>query len=57
MANYTDAPTLYYFPLRARGECFRMIMSYGGVKYNEKIVQFNEEWILMKEGNNHNISF
>lgn len=40
--------TLYYLPLRARGEAIRMILAYGNIPYNDEIVDF-ERWAVMKQ--------
>lgn len=34
--------SLYYFPLRARAECLRMILHYGGIPFEDVIIQMDQ---------------
>ncbi|RYH27237.1 hypothetical protein EON65_13720 [archaeon] len=48
MAEFNHPLTLYYFPLRARGEAIRMILNYGGIPFNDVVISM-EEWKGIKQ--------
>ena len=37
---------LVYFPVRARAECARMILAYGGVSYKVSALLFSDIWVF-----------
>eukprot|EP01031_Cornospumella_fuschlensis_P036959 gene36959-44836_t len=52
MSDFDRHPlTLYYFPLRARGEAIRLILHYGGIDFNDVIISM-EDWKAIKQQGN-----
>ena len=45
---------LVYFPVRARAECARMILAYGGVSYKVSALLFSDIWVLRHKNPNIN---
>lgn len=39
---------LYYFNVKALGEPIRMLLAYGGIKFEDVRVAFEEEWPALK---------